>query len=118
MEKRKASVLYCGRERDCYLLAVEKHYYHEPDATIRALCKVVQGLSEPGKQLWRSAFRRTFDIGYAAHSDAAVCSAAIKPETLRRVAQLGADLVVTIYPAEALISAPATPAKSKASGHE
>ena len=106
---RKAVVLHCERVRSAWFRRVESGRSHRgPDATIRALCKVVEGLSEPIKNLWRSADRKAFDIGYETNPDAPVFAATVTPGTLRLVAQLGADLVVTIYPPELPGASPLT----------
>jgi hypothetical protein len=71
--------------------------FHEfPDRTVTLLCKAVCELPESARNLWDSASVRTFDIGI----EAAVRSTywfALTPKTLKTLAELGAQVVVTVY---------------------
>ena len=83
---RRVLVNYCGPAPKRHLLAVPAYrYYKNPDAAIHALCKVIESLSPAGRRIWRAS-RKTFDVGYS-----------LRPDTLARVAALGANLAVTYY---------------------
>lgn len=96
--EKRAYVLHCGRIGGGYFLAVESNrQFKTPDATVRALCAVVGALSAQGKRLWRSAYRKEFDIGYDLASEGYVSHFKLRPDTLKRITALGATLAVTFY---------------------
>ena len=71
--------------------------FHEfPDPTVTLLCKAVCELPESVRNLWDYASARTFDIGI----EAAIRSTywlALTPKTLKTLAELGAQVIVTVY---------------------
>ena len=94
---RKVVVLHSDWiTNDLYLLSLEvtrstKH----ADATIHALCSLVESLSPKAKQLWNRATRKDFDIGYENRSFPSRFT--LRADTLKRIAKLGATLAVTCY---------------------
>ncbi len=74
----------------------------EPDSIINAFCKRIEALSPASKRLWRDCAARRFDIGIlsgtAAGRDSDGLRLDLQPATLKRVAALEAQIVVTIYP--------------------
>jgi hypothetical protein len=95
----KVLVMFSGRIKGRHCLFVEIAGTHQsPDATIHALCGLVEGLSAVGKRAWDAAQRKEFDVGYEArHSSQRTNHFKIRQSTLRRVAKLGAGLAVTFY---------------------
>src|SRR5882724_7054114 len=80
-----------------HLLALESsRSYKSPDATIHALCTVVESLSPARRRIWSSA-RRQFDVGYELRPSERSSRFSLRPDTLERVARLGATLTVTFY---------------------
>ncbi len=71
------------------------------DAAIHDLCGVIEALSPAGQALWHSATVRQFDVGYDAQSGHPAARFVLRPDTIGRVARLGATLAVTVYPAAA-----------------
>ena len=93
-------VHYCGPTpgTKAYLLAVDSaRFTKSPGAAILALCASVDRLPPPGRRLWDLAQRRTFDVGYEMEARARTITFRLKPEILRRLADLGATLAVTCY---------------------
>ena len=62
-------VLQVGKVRRKFVLRVEAgRSLSSPEATIRALLRVVEALTRGPRALWRRAASRSFDIGYEAGS--------------------------------------------------
>ena len=70
------------------------------DANIHALCSSVEGLSVKARGLWAAAHKE-FDVGYELRASERCSFFTLRPDTLQRVAALGANLTVTVYQDEA-----------------
>ena len=95
-----AHALYSGPagKKGTYLLALEcNRYPKNADAGILALCAAVDRLSKMERRLWDRALSRRFDVGYELMAGVSRVTVALKPDTLRRVADLGAEVVLTCY---------------------
>lgn len=69
------------------------------EGTARALIEMVTVLPPAARKAWNLASKRTFDIGVRAGTGLrAFEEVQISPETLARIAALGARLQVTVYP--------------------
>jgi hypothetical protein len=69
-----------------------------PDRIIHALCDVIEELSPASRRLWDGA-ARVFDIGYELRpAGKKLFQLTLKPDTVERVAALGATIAVTCYP--------------------
>lgn len=91
-------VLYSGPMKNGYLLSIETLRKHKsPDKAIHALCSIVEQLSAKGKQMWVSSRRKEFDSGFDVPVAERCFRFPLRNDTLRRVADLGATLAVTIY---------------------
>ncbi len=94
---RRVAVMHSGPVGARHLLAVETaRVYKNPDATVHALCEIVENLSPASRRLWNGA-EKHFDIGYELPPEVAASRFSLRPDTLLRVAQLGAALTVTHY---------------------
>jgi hypothetical protein len=96
---KRVVVLHCGPASKArrYLLVLESsRSYKSPDTTIHALCGVVESLSPEGRRLWTAA-RKQFDVGYELRSSERSSHFTLRPDTLERIASLGACLTVTYY---------------------
>jgi len=95
---KRVMVLYSGPTTGKqYLLTMEILGLSKgPDATIHALCSLVEKLSPAARRTWDSA-KKAFDVGYELQHSERSSRFALRPDTLQRVAKLGADLAVTYY---------------------
>jgi hypothetical protein len=101
----RVHVLHNGPLQDIpHLLAVEIYAGddHDPESIIEAFCDLIEALPAKAKTAWRKCTARRFDIGIesgtgVAKRFGALCLS-LSPETLRRVAALSADAVITVYP--------------------
>jgi hypothetical protein len=99
---KRVVVLHSGRvsRSKRHLLRLESAGEHNgPDATIHALCKVVENLSPATRRVWDAA-RKEFNVGYELRPSERYSCFSLRPDTLERIAELGASLVVTYYRGE------------------
>jgi len=115
----KVHVLHNGPLQDIpYLLAIEVYAGddHDPESIIEAFCDLIEGLPAKAKASWRKCTARRFDIGIesgtgVAKRFGALCLS-VSPKTLKRVAALTAEVVITIYPPMAPETKPKAVAKT------
>ncbi len=96
---KRVVVLYSGpasKPRRHLLSVASSRAHKDPDATIQALCAVVEGLSPAARRLWRTA-RKQFDVGYELNPGERASHFTLHPDTLVRVTKLGAGLKATCY---------------------
>jgi hypothetical protein len=75
---------------------------HDPESIIEAFCDLIDSLPAKAKAKWRKCTSRRFDIGIesgagVAKRFGALCLS-LSPATLKRVAALSAEAVITVYP--------------------
>lgn len=98
---KRVIVLYSGpaSKPRHHLLALEissSRPRRNPDALIHALCAVVESLSPASHRIWQKA-RKEFDVGHELTPSEHSSRFSLRPDTLERVAALGATLTVTYY---------------------
>ena len=101
----KVHVLHNGPLQDIpYLLAVEVYAGddRDPESIIEAFYDLIEALPAKAKASWRKCAARRFDIGIesgagVAKRYGALCLS-LSPQTLKRVAALSAEVVITVYP--------------------
>jgi hypothetical protein len=95
----RVHVMFSGRMKGRHCLYVEiASASRNQNAILNALCDLVEGLSEKSRQVWDEALRKEFDLGYEMRlSSERANRFEIRPSTLRRIANLGASVAVTIY---------------------
>lgn len=70
-----------------------------PDASIHALCSIVDDLPPVARRIWNAA-RKTFDIGCELRPTERSSHFTLRIDTLKRITSLGAKLAVTYYRGE------------------
>ena len=70
------------------------------ERTVRGLTRIVQALEGKARSIWERATRRVFNIGIEAGDGPHSFAVAVSPAALRRVAELDAEIEVTVYAAE------------------
>ena len=115
----KVHILHNGPLKDiAYLLALEVYAGddHDPESIIEAFCDLIEALPAKAKTAWRKCLVRRFDIGIESGSGVAKRFGALclsmSPETLKRVAALSAEVVITVYPPMPPATKPAAKAKA------
>lgn len=92
-------VLHSGpasRARRHLLVLESARSFRSPDTAIHALCGVVESLSAEARRIWTAA-RKQFDVGFELRPSEQSSRYALRPDTLERMAGLGAGLRVTYY---------------------
>lgn len=92
-------VLHRRRHRgfhDAWMELYEFSRYLEPETCIAGFARFLESLPSAARRVWDRATHRHFDIGIeAAHG--ATYTALLSARTLRRVADLRAEIIVTVY---------------------
>jgi hypothetical protein len=72
----------------------------KPELLVLEFVRIVQALSPSGRSAWDRASRRVLDIGFQSALRPFQETHCFAPETLHAVAEVGAELAVTIYASE------------------
>jgi len=72
-------------------------YSRTADSTIRRFCKLIEGLPKPARSLWSRAAIRSFSVGIQPGERPSCQDFTIAPATVRAVAAVDAQIVVSIY---------------------
>ncbi len=93
-------ILYCGEAHKHQLATFEASGIctDEADSLINFFCVLVEGLDDEAVSIWNSAFRKEFNIGYQSGLEPSHFESNIRNSTLKRIADLGASIKITIYP--------------------
>ena len=83
-----------------HFLCFELSELIEGDAnqTISTFCSLIENLSEKSKIIWDKSHSKKFDIGFQSGDSPKNYQTKIRGNTLNRIADLGANIVITIYP--------------------
>ena len=69
----------------------------DPNSIVAEFCDEIERFGEGAEATWAGAHRRTFDVGFDSDGSAGCRRFELKADTVRRVADLGASLGITIY---------------------
>jgi hypothetical protein len=72
----------------------------QPDPNIVMMLAMIESLSEAASRAWWACTAREFNIGYECGSEPWAFNQEISGQTLRRMANVGASLRITLYPPE------------------
>ena len=72
----------------------------DPDVQISDFCDTILGFKEHALVVWNGAYRKTFNIGYEIDDSSEFFRSELAPETMERIARVGASVIVAIYPRE------------------
>lgn len=96
---RRVSVLYCDRQAEEFLAALELVTMRRtPEQLLARFCDLLEAMPPHAAKLWREASQRTFDIGIESGRSHPALALKISPATLARITALGATVAVTVYP--------------------
>ena len=73
----------------------------DAETTVNTLCDILEHLPEEARESWGTCCTRVFNIGYEGGSrnpGPHTFQSPLQPETVARIAQLGAGVTITIYP--------------------
>jgi hypothetical protein len=90
-----------GRPHPRWLLLNAKGRGLNAEIVAKRLLRHIENLRGDARQCWKDAHRRVFDIGVQAGGPGrALEEVRLTAETLRRIGAVGAQIQVTVYPAE------------------
>ncbi|MDD9987738.1 MAG: hypothetical protein OXQ31_15800 [Spirochaetaceae bacterium] len=69
-----------------------------PDIQIADFCDKITAFKDDGQSVWNGAYRRTFNVGYEIDDSSECFRSELAPETMQRIARVGASVIVAIYP--------------------
>ena len=87
-----------GEDGRCYAMFEVCNQYAEPDPNISHFLDIIESLGEPLRRIWMCCSKREFDIGYDCGEKPWGFNQALSAELLRRIANAGASLRITLYP--------------------
>ena len=93
--------LYNGESKGGFLASFEVEDGRsgsDPNSIITTFCDMLSCLDERSLKTWHDAHRKTFDLGYEADNTIGSFHSDLKNQVLRRVAELGIDVRLTLYP--------------------
>ncbi len=73
--------------------------YKEPELTIKAMLHAIDHLGDANRRRWSRCKLREFNIGYDNSTEPWPFDNGLSNKTLRRIAEIGATLRITVYPA-------------------
>ena len=68
------------------------------DVLISAFCDLIENLSAESRQIWNKCHRKEFDVGFESGNTVKSFHTQIRAETIKRCAELGASILITVYP--------------------
>ena len=83
------------------------------DHVISSLCTLVEQMPKEVREIWDGCVSRVFDIGYESGSSPQNFRSEIRASTIQRVAEIGASVVITIYPESGDFEPPKKPIKKE-----
>ena len=72
----------------------------DADIQIADFCDKILGFKDDARAAWNGAYRRTFNVGYEIDDSSECFRSELAPETMERIARVGASVIVAIYPRE------------------
>ena len=81
----------------------------DADGVINSFCRLVEQMPKEVREIWDGCVSRVFDIGYESGSSPQNFRSEIRASTIKRVAEIGASVVVTIYPESGDFAPPEKP---------
>lgn len=69
----------------------------DPNSIVAEFCDAIESFREDAGATWAGAHRRTFDVGFDSDGSTGCSRFELKADAVRRAAELGASLGITIY---------------------
>ncbi|MGC2778071.1 MAG: hypothetical protein WA418_20785 [Bradyrhizobium sp.] len=93
-------VLHHQQHEQQFLLVLETNGIESPDPTTctRQFLTLIESLPHAASELWNGCASRTFSYGFEGGRDFPALDTTIPADLLLRMARLGADVGITVYP--------------------
>lgn len=107
LEARGVQPLHVDRHEDgrWYATFEASETCEQPETSISLMLAIIESLGESASRIWWGCTIREFNIGYECGSEPWAFNQEISGSTLRRMANVGAALRITLYPPPAAGSA-------------
>jgi hypothetical protein len=95
------SVLYQGENGSGFNFAsfeVKSVFDRDIDGIIATFCCFIENLSPDAKLIWNKCHSKKFDAGFESGDFPRSYQTEIRADTIKRITDIGASIVVTIYP--------------------
>lgn len=95
------SVLFNGKNGSDFNLAsfeIPLGIDRDADGIISTFCLLIENLSPEAKSIWDKCHSKKFDAGFESGDFPRSYQTEIRADTIERVSNIGASIVVTIYP--------------------
>jgi len=100
---RRVTVMNSGKLKGKYCAHLEvAKYTRNADATIQAFCKLIEALPDDLRARWNAATVLSFSIGIQAGKHPHASDFVVGPKTVKLVADVAAQIALTIYAPEEL----------------
>lgn len=76
----------------------EKDLVGAVDVHINEFCNLIENLSAESRPIWNGCFLKEFDIGFQAGNSPHIYKTRLEAATIKRCAELGATILITVYP--------------------
>ncbi len=94
-----AIVLYNGKWSEHYRAVFEISGSHAAaNEDVGYFCSLIESLEGKAKELWLNAYSREFDLGFESGIKGELAYIALNSSTIKRVAEAGASVSITLYP--------------------
>ena len=74
--------------------------FSEVNGAVELFCTLVEALSPEARVVWDSSLSKTFAIGLQSGDSKASLETVIRPDVVKRVAEVGASISLVLYPLE------------------
>lgn len=93
-------VLFNGKWAEHYRAVFEIAGSHAAaNEDIAYFCSLIEGLEGKAEELWQGAFSREFDVGFESGLRGECAFAVLQTAVVKRIAESGASVSITLYPA-------------------
>ena len=95
------SVLYQGENGSGFNFVsfeVKPSGAKDVDGIVASFCLFIENLTPEARQIWDNCHTRKFDAGFQSGSSPRSYQSEIRADTIKRVSEIVASIVVTIYP--------------------
>ncbi len=70
----------------------------EANEMIKAFCSLIENFTNDAKIVWNNCYKKVFDVGFESGNTEKSFSTLLENQTLKKVSEIGAEIVITIYP--------------------
>ena len=68
------------------------------DVHLEEFCNLIENLSPTSRRIWNECFVKEFDLGFQSGNTRKTFKTRIQEKTVKRCAELGASIMITVYP--------------------